>query len=150
MQVFGSANADLNHFVIDGNVIFNSGGAAGANYDARDSILIGGGSKLRGAVINGNQTYHSGQFGLVSFGFNAGGTDFDYSSNLTFDGVSILTATVNGGNNMNVNKIDSQSNVYVVGNSSIKNGSFTDRTLSLAKEPEWVVTRIPVLGWVAK
>ena len=87
MQIFGSANAELNNYVIDGNVVFNAGGAAGANYDARDSILIGGGAPLRGAVINGNQTYHTGQFGLVSFGFNVGGTDLTVTDNYFHDNV---------------------------------------------------------------
>lgn len=71
-------------------------------------------------------------------------------SNLTFDGVSILTATVNAGNHINVNNIDSLSNVYVVGSSSIENGNATDGTASLVKESEWVVTRIPDLGLVTK
>ena len=53
IHVYGSGNAYLNNFTVDGNVSFNSGVGDGMNY------TFGGGSTLNNLVVNGNMAYYS-------------------------------------------------------------------------------------------
>ncbi len=53
VHVYGSGNASLNNFTVDGNVSFNSGVGDGMNY------TLGGGQPLINLVVNGNMAYYS-------------------------------------------------------------------------------------------
>ena len=71
IHVYGSGNAYLNNFTVDGNVSFNSGVGDGMNY------TFGGGSPLNNLVVNGNMAYYSpGRIGnSMRVGYNFGTTN---------------------------------------------------------------------------
>jgi len=71
IHVYGSGNAFLNNFTIDGNVSFNSGVGDGMNY------TLGGGNPLVNLVANGNMAYYNPDRMGNSFriGYNFGTTN---------------------------------------------------------------------------
>jgi hypothetical protein len=71
VHVYGSGNAFLNNFTVDGNVSFNSGVGDGMNY------TLGGGSPLNNLVVNGNMAYYNPDKMGNSFrvGYNFGTTN---------------------------------------------------------------------------
>ena len=71
IHVYGSGNAYLNNFTVDGNVSFNSGVGDGMNY------TLGGGSPLINLVANGNMAYYNPDRIGNSFriGYNFGTTN---------------------------------------------------------------------------
>ena len=71
VHVYGSGNAELNNFTVDGNVSFNSGVGDGMNY------TLGGGQPLNNLVVNGNMAYYSpGRLGnSMRVGYNFGTTN---------------------------------------------------------------------------
>ena len=71
IHVYGSGNAYLNNFTVDGNVSFNSGVGDGMNY------TLGGGSPLINLVVNGNMAYYNPDRMGNSFriGYNFGTTN---------------------------------------------------------------------------
>jgi uncharacterized protein YjdB len=71
IHVYGSGNAFLNNFTVDGNVSFNSGVGDGMNY------TLGGGSPLINLVVNGNMAYYNPDRIGNSFriGYNFGTTN---------------------------------------------------------------------------
>ncbi|HEX6809388.1 MAG TPA: Ig-like domain-containing protein [Gemmatimonadaceae bacterium] len=71
VHVYGSGNAFLNNFTVDGNVSFNSGVGDGMNY------TFGGGSPLNNLVVNGNMAYYnpSKMGNSMRVGYNFGTTN---------------------------------------------------------------------------
>ncbi|HEX6816160.1 MAG TPA: Ig-like domain-containing protein [Gemmatimonadaceae bacterium] len=71
VHVYGSGNAFLNNFTVDGNVSFNSGVGDGMNY------TLGGGNPLVNLVANGNMAYYNPDRMGNSFriGYNFGTTN---------------------------------------------------------------------------
>ncbi len=71
IHVYGSGNAYLNNFTVDGNVSFNSGVGDGMNY------TFGGGSPLNNLVVNGNMAYYnpSKMGNSMRVGYNFGTTN---------------------------------------------------------------------------
>lgn len=76
LQIYGSSNAYLNNFLVEGNIIFNNGAnSRTAGYS--DNILIGGGSIARGNKVLNNYTYFtpSVRRGANKLGYQAGCSD---------------------------------------------------------------------------
>jgi len=105
IHVYGSGNAFLNNFTVDGNVSFNSGVGDGMNY------TLGGGSPLINLVVNGNMAYYNPDRMGNSFriGYNFGttntngtmtnnyivGTTFvsQWTSGFTFTGNTVINSS---------------------------------------------------------
>jgi len=105
IHVYGSGNAFLNNFTVDGNVSFNSGVGDGMNY------TLGGGSSLINLVANGNMAYYNPDRMGNSFriGYNFGttntngtmtnnyivGTTFvsQWTSGFTFTGNTVINSS---------------------------------------------------------
>lgn len=70
-HAYGTSKAYLNNFLLEGNTIFNSGGAKGVGYRRQPDILIGGGTSAQNITLRGNRTYQNGFNGVVYLGDTA-------------------------------------------------------------------------------
>jgi hypothetical protein len=70
-HAYGTSKAYLNNFLLEGNTIFNSGGAKGVGYQRQPDILIGGGASAQNITLRGNRTYQNGFNGVVYLGDTA-------------------------------------------------------------------------------
>lgn len=57
ISVYGSSEASLKDFHIEGNVLFANGGAGGEGYSSAFQLLVGGGSEAENITVTNNFTY---------------------------------------------------------------------------------------------
>ncbi len=132
VHVYGSGNAFLNNFTVDGNVSFNSGVGDGMNY------TFGGGSPLNNLVVNGNMAYYSpSKIGnSMRVGYNFGTTNRNgvvtnnYVVGTAFLSQWLSGLTFTGNTVINPNGVDVLFDQDVPTSSTVDHNTYTDGSSS--------------------
>jgi hypothetical protein len=92
IQAYASSAGHMHGLKIEGNVVFNSGGAAGARYEPSPDITVGGGSEPSDISVRGNFTYQNGLDGVVFLGWASAGRNIVIDGNYFVGGTFFPTS----------------------------------------------------------
>jgi hypothetical protein len=81
IHAYGSNTSSLKHYLIEGNAVFNNGGAAGVGYRREPDILVGGATPVEDVTLKGNYTYQNGMDGVVDLGYAVANKDITLLDN---------------------------------------------------------------------
>jgi hypothetical protein len=91
IQAYASTAGHVRGINLSGNVVFNSGAAAGASYERSADMLIGGGDAPRDIAVQSNFTFQSSLDGFVYVGWASPGEDIALIDNYFVGSVRLPT-----------------------------------------------------------
>lgn len=75
IQAYGTSQASVDGYDIEGNTLFNAGAGAGVGYERGLEIVIGGGTAAKNVNFSNNYTYHSNFKGVADLSYLFGVTN---------------------------------------------------------------------------
>lgn len=105
-HAYGSQEAYLQNYLLEGNTLFNNGAGTGAGYERQPDILIGGAVPSSNITLKENYTYQNGFDGVVRLGYSQVNKDLTLKDNYFVSDLQLRTGwtSINASGNTVVGK----------------------------------------------